>query len=449
MLPSATGSAGPPGKAVAVLLALAGLGWGMLAVVSHRFDQVSIWLLLVTLACEWAILLLLLGRASFRAALNLRTIWIAAIAFRLCGVPATPILEEDHHRFLWDGFVFAQTGNPYATAPADWFADARVPDPFQAVLDQVNHPDVPTIYGPLTQTGFLASHLVAPAALWPWKLLLLLADLALLFMLPRIAGGPMAIHAAAFVALCPLSIFETAFNAHPDALGVALLAGALLARTAGRGIWLGALCGAAVAAKMFAVLLVPFLLWRRSRSAWLAGALTVLACYLPFWLQGTTADLAGLRAFARDWEFNSSGYALLAWWLGPAPARVTAALLFVALWLAAFVHASRLTDHATLLPPGLFIFAAFFLLSPVFNPWYALWLLPFVALRPTPAGITLLAAVSLSYLTEHNLGRVVLDGFAHPGWVRPLEFGLVGFAFSFELRHRWLTRTKPATAFMT
>lgn len=431
------------------LLTLAGMGWGTLAWWSHTNDPLSVWWLLAVLGMEWGIFLALTGNARLRAGVSIRSIWITAIAFRVCGLFATPILEDDHHRFLWDGYVFAHTGNPYATAPAEWFDAAATPDEFQEVLDQVNYPDVPTIYGPLTELGFLVSYLTAPAKLWPWKLLLLAADLALLCALQRLAGKDVSLRTMAFVAWCPLSVLETSFNAHPDALAVALLAIAMVAGKSGHLQWLGVCCGAAVAAKVFAVLLVPFLLWRRSWPAWLTCALTVLAFYLPFWLQGGAADLAGLRAFARDWEFNSSIFAVLAWWLGPAPARVTAALLFVALWLAAFVHASRLTDHAAPLPPGLFIFAAFFLLSPTFNPWYALWLLPFVALRPTPAGITLLAAVSLSYLTEQNLGHAGLNGFAHPWWVRPLEFGLVAFAFIIKLSHHWLVRTKTQTAFTT
>jgi uncharacterized membrane protein len=245
-----------------------------------------------------------------------------------------------------------------------------------------------------------------------------------------------------------LSIFETSFNAHPDALAVALLTFALVADRNGHHRWLGVCCGAAVAAKVFAILLVPFLLWRRGGRAWAAFVLVLSAFYLPFWLQGSTADFEGLRIFARDWEFNSSLFALLAAWLDPWPARVVAGSLFGLVWLGLFIHRARCPDRESSPPPGQLVFGAFLICSPTFNPWYALWLLPFVALRPAPTGVALLVVVSLSYVTTQNLGRASLDGFAHPAWVRPLEFGLVGLALAFQWikqgRRRQAARAGPA-----
>jgi len=77
----------------------------------------------------------------------------------------------------WDGRQFATTGNPYASAPATFFKDAEVPERFSSILDQINYPHVPTIYGPVCQVGFLVSYWIAPGRLWPWKLLLCAAAL--------------------------------------------------------------------------------------------------------------------------------------------------------------------------------------------------------------------------------------------------------------------------------
>ena len=74
------------------------------------------------------------------------------------------------------------------------------------------------------------------------------------------------------------------------------------------------------------------------------------------------------------------------------------------------------------------MFGTLLLCSATVNPWYLLWLAPFVAWRPTPAGLAALALVSLSYLTGLNLGWPTLDNFAHPWWVRPLEYGGIGIA---------------------
>jgi hypothetical protein len=68
------------------------------------------------------------------------------------------------------------------------------------------------------------------------------------------------------------------------------------------------------------------------------------------------------------------------------------------------------------------------LLSTTVNPWYLLWLLPFLALRPSLPGLVALAAVTLSYVTGLNLGDPALGNFEHPVWLRPLEYGLVAAA---------------------
>ena len=439
------------------LLALA--GWFALFWLSRNPPARILWWMLGILAAQW-----LLAACVWRQSANgkMRT-WLAwGIVFRIVGLIAMPILEDDHFRFLWDGRMFAITGNPYATTPSEHFADASLPPEFATILDQINYPHVPTIYGPVSELGFLISYLIAPALLWPWKLLIVLADIGLLLALrplgrsadiPVGSSSDLALsdRAAVFAAWCPLSIFETAFNAHPDSLAVSLMCGALLARKFNRDGWLGFCCGVAISAKILAVLVVPFLLWGRRLKAWLWCGATLLACYLPFWLQGTLADWTGLRTFAREWEFNSSGYALLSWAWGPTIARPLAAALFGIAWLAIFwrgaergqlcppAEGSLAHSAAGLpIPPGLLVFGLFFLLSPTFNPWYALWFLPFVALQPTLMGITVLATVSLSYITCQNLG--LPGGYEHPIWVRLLEFGLIGVTLLIDFKRSAFTR---------
>jgi len=406
-------------------LPAAALGlWILLAWLSHAAPSGLVVLLLLILAGQW-ILTLAGVRRAWEFGLREWILW--GIAFRLAGLFALPVLDDDSHRFLWDGRMFALTGDPYATAPAEHFADEDLPEDFGAVLDRVNYPDVPTVYGPLTQCGFLLAYLVAPASLWPLKGILLLADLALMLAVRRLACPGDAPRAVAFVAHCPLSVFETAFNAHPEALSVALLALAMVAGT-GRAPWrAGILGGLAVCAKIFAGILVPFILLRQGWRAIAACAGVVLAGYGAFWLQGTSADLAGLRAMADAWEFNSSGFALVERALGPSAARPAALALFALGW--GFAGLRVLRKRATASECGFFLFAWFFLWSPTFNPWYALWLLPFVAVRRGPGGIAILAFVSLSHLTRMNLGSADLDGFAHPRWVKLLECGLIAVAF--------------------
>jgi len=380
-----------------------------------------------------------------------------AVAFRVAGWFALPVMEDDHWRFLWDGRQFALTGNPYATAPADHFRDETVPERFREILDQVNYPHVPTIYGPICEVSFLFSYWVAPGHLWPWKSVVVLADLLAVCFIIRLArAGPPAGElepdpssrrrtAAALVAgWCPLAVFETSFNAHPDILGVALLLAAMGFQRHGLPIRSAVCAGLSVAAKVFALLLVPFLLGRNPK-AWIAFVCTLTAAYVSFWMRGSAADLTGLRAFAVDWEFNSSIFALVQSTTGRSQAKLLCGIVFAVIWVCvAHVRLVRPRgrEQDAVLLPGVVVFGAFFLLSPTVNPWYLLWVLPFVALHPSCTGLTAMAAVSLSYVTGLNLGDPSLHPFEHPPWVRPVEYGAIAIAMAIDWRRSLVSRRR-------
>ncbi len=369
-----------------------------------------------------------------------------ALAFRLCGLFAEPVLEDDHHRFLWDGRVFALTGDPYRKAPAEFFQDPAVEPRFQRVLDQINNPELSTVYGPVCQVGFALGYKVAPARLWPWKLLLIAAELGLLLALRR------RLSEAGFLLLawCPLAVAESSFNAHPDMLGVALMTLAWTVRSP----WLaGLLAAASGGTKVFGWMVAPFVLVKCGWRAWVGFSVTLIILYTPFLRNGGQAEFASLRTMATRWEFNSALFALVDLMVGQPAARLLCLVAFALLWIAvAWRWMQRMPSDPrwrSLVPPGGMVFGGFLLLSATINPWYALWLWPFVALKPTRAGVAFLVMVTLSYCTGRNLGLENLEPFAHPGWVRPVEFGVVGVAAVWDwmrpLKNRPLDQETPGS----
>lgn len=441
---SAHGPTGRPeletsGSSGVVLASVAtAAAWGLLAWIARTSLRPLPWMLalvaLAWLALAWA------ARRPTRGSGWI--ILLGAVVFRLIALMAPPIMEDDHYRFLWDGYRFATTGSPYGEAPAAQFGDDTIPEAFQRVLDGINYPEVPTIYGPLAEWAFRFCHWMAPAKLWPWKLILLGCDLAVIGMLWSVLST----RGRLLLAWCPLSIFETGFNAHPDALALALV---VLVWWLGRKSWpglAGAAAGLAVSAKIFALLIVPFLLWRLPRRAWLTALAAVIAAYVPFWLDGSAADLTSLRAMGSEWEFNSSLHALAAAIVRPTIARMLCALVFAVIWLRWLTRETGRTDSPSSLPPGEWIFGAFLLLSATANPWYALWLWPFVAPRPSATGVAALVAVSLSYATNFNLDGPSAAGVTHPVWVRPLEFGLIGLGALYDWRRRSIASAGSATS---
>ncbi len=176
-------------------------------------------------------LFLLLPKTLSRT--DFRLIVVGAILFRAIGFVGAPIYENDYFRYLWDGRTFAVTGSPYGKAPAESFGDDTLAAPFPEILSQINYPDIPTIYGPVTELSFLLAYYVSPGALWPLKLFYIAADLATLWLLANLM--PFSRNLLLY-AWSPLLIKEVAFTAHPDVLAAACMVAAALALQSGRNI---------------------------------------------------------------------------------------------------------------------------------------------------------------------------------------------------------------------
>jgi len=349
-----------------------------------------------------------------------------AVVFRLVGLVGGPFYEDDFYRYLWDGFRFATAGTPYGAAPEEFFVDPAVPVLFQGVLDGVNYPELPTIYAPVTQVVFLASYWIKPASVAVLQGILIAVDLAVVVLLLRLAPARNVL----LYAWCPLVVKEIAFTAHPDGVGVCLLLAAIMLARDRRWGFAAALLGLAVATKTFAMVLAPLVLVRARPKHWALFVGTVAAAYLPFIVAGGT-DLVSLLTFARDWEFNSAVFALLKAAVAPSGARLVVGLLFAAFWVAYVLHYVRRGDRE--IPRGDWLFGVLLVLSPVINPWYLLWLLPFAVVFPSLWAWTASVAVLFSYITGLNLPDYTLQPYEQPVWGRGLEFGLIGLALAIDV----------------
>ena len=362
-------------------------------------------------------------------ALPVRRLILWAVLFRVCGLLGVPLFEDDYFRYLWDGYRFAETGTPYGWAPAASFADLSVPETFQRILDQINYPDIPTIYGPTTEYAFLLAYFLAPGSLVALQLILIGVDILLIRLLLSAARPGFVL----LYAWCPLVVKEIAFTAHPDGLGVCLLIGAVVLRRRGFAHLAAACLALAAGAKVFALLLVPFVLARVGVRPWITffGVLALL--YLPFVAQGAT-DMAGLKVFAAAWEFNSALFGVVTVWLSATNAKLLIGAGLLALGI--FYWRRYCGECPAEIPRGDWVYGIFLVSMPVINPWYALWVLPFAAIYPSYWAWTAASALLLAYVTGINLGDLEMDAFAQPGWVRPLEFGVIFAALGIDLWRR-------------
>lgn len=335
-----------------------------------------------------------------------------AILFRLLGLFAEPILEDDHYRYLWDGYQFVSNGSPYGRAPADFFTDEKVPQIMQAVLDRINYPEVPTIYGPVSQAIFAVAYLIAPASLLALKCLLIGFDIAGLFLLKRFANNNFFI----VYAWNPLIIKEIAFSAHQDAMGIFFLIAAIYVYQQQKQYLTAINLALAVAVKAVALVFVPLMIFKLGFRSWVVCILALGICYLPFLYFGNATDLMGLIRFADVWEFNSSLFGILHLSIDSTKIKLLTAVVML---LMSIILLPKATSR---IPRGDVLFAGLLLLSPVVNPWYVLWLMPFAVIYPSRWAWLFSFTVSLSYITGLNLQDANLTAYNHPLWLRFVEY---------------------------
>lgn len=404
-------------KAALHVAGLIGLGgYGLLAIFGE-VPEPRPWLWLAH-GLGWLAVALAAGAGR----ISIRSGWVLiawAIAFRLAGLAVAPAWEDDYHRYLWDGYVTTTGASPYARSPLDAFGRAAdAPGAVQDALDQINHPDLPTVYGPAPQVAFgLAAWLVA-GELWVLKLGWLGVEMLAWWLLwPRLRWW-----GAVLLLWCPLAVTEIGFAAHPEALMILAVAIFLRGWDQGRPGWLVGGAVLAITTKMVGLALIPFLAVRR--GGWWAGLAVVLSvgCYLPFGVSGGEALGRSIGEMGRAFEYNSTGFALLQLAVGSGAARWGAAGLFLVSALLIWWWWRRRPDE---LPPVNAVWGVFFWWAPVFNPWYALWLLPACALRPTAWVIGVWWAVPIAYTHGWGSSAGLLVDYRHPGWARPVEVAVV------------------------
>ena len=370
--------------------------------------------------------------------------WVLGLALllRVIAIQASPLLEDDHFRYLWDGLRTATSLDPYRLPPSAYFADAALPPMWQDVLSGINNPDLPTLYGPVLQGVFALAHGLAPASVFTLQSLLLVADMAVLGLLAHqgVGARPLLVYA-----VHPLVLKEALASAHPDGLVALLLLLAALAWQRRSAATVGGLLALAVCTKVAALVAVPLLLLAppralpatsplalrfaarlaaRRRAAAPMGtpmrealhwALRTCACfcavcvalYAPL-VWGGGSDAVGLAAFGTQWRFNPLLFRLADLALPAGAARPAAAVLIVAgiAVLAWRWHRSvRRAPCRLALPPLDGALAVLVLLSPVVNPWYWLWALP-LSLRRGQGWLAVgMLAAPLAYLNTSVLAE--------------------------------------------
>lgn len=361
------------------------------------------------------------------------------LLMRVAQLGAVPVLEDDFYRYLWDGAVTAHGHNPYAYSPEEiQQSDENIPGDMLRlamesglVIDRINHPRLRTIYPPTAQAAFTLGHWISPFDIMGLRLIWLGLDLVILgLLLVLLRGSSTLCFGLSIYWLNPLLIKEV-FNAgHMELVVVAGLLASLLAAHRGKHITGGLLLGLAAGAKLWPALWLPLLLrlewasWRRVIAVAFAFMIPAAVLALPVALGRLDAE-SGFRAYAQRWQMNDSVYLIiheLAKLLSPQHAQLNARLIVASILLGVMAFCVRRfqSNFDGLVSGVTVITATLFLISPTQFPWYYLWILPLMTLRPMWSMLTLTVTLPLYYL------RFPLDAMGYVAW---FDYGLVWLEF--------------------
>lgn len=362
--------------------------------------------LTVVLWLLFAASLLTLRRVDRRASIVLVVAGSLAIGgAALLGPPNT---STDSARYAWDGIVQKAGISPYDHVPADaaltdlrpeWLfpapvvgpdgepacAGARImaveePGTGELVCTAINRATVPTIYPPTSEIAFLGIRLFVGAdqQYWPMQLAGFVLSLATTLLLLRtlITRGRDPRWAALW-GWSPLVATEGITNSHIDILGAFLLLLATVLVASNRRWLAGIALGASIATKLIPAIGTPALLRPRPWPILLGAAGTFALLYVPYLFASGFGVLGYLPGYLGEEGYETGSRFLLLSVILPGASATVAVGVLVLVTAALVWWKSNPLDPW--LPSLIMIGTVLLIVTPRY-PWYALLLIPFIAM---------------------------------------------------------------------
>jgi len=324
-----------------------------------------------------------------------------------------PGVDDDIHRYLWDGRVQRLGYNPYIVVPGD----PALASLHTSETRTLNNPEVPSPYPAGAQLFFRAVTWIHEST-FALKVAFVLCDFAIAFVLldvlRRTRQGE---HWVLAYAWHPLLAIDVAGSGHIDILGVLLLlvsAASLVRRC--RAV-AAVSFGLAVAVKFLPIVLLP-LYWKRVRTRDAAlAAIAVGLLYAPFFNHGRL-PIGSLGTYVQRFRFNDPVFATLERVAAPQLVAGLAVLVgfLTAIWMRR--KSAEGSAEAFAWPMAASLFCA-----PVVYPWYLLWMLPFLRSTSTLPILVWTLSILPTYYVWHL--RTVGRPWLVPDWIVILEYGSV------------------------
>ena len=327
-----------------------------------------------------------------------------------------PGLDDDIHRYLWDGRVQRLGYNPYIVVPSD----PALASLHTSETRTLNNPEVPSPYPAGAQLFFRAVTSIHEST-FALKVAFVVCDLAIVFVLLDVLRCTrQGEHWVLAYAWHPLLAIEVAGSGHVDIVGVLLLLVSVAALVRRWRVVAALAFGLAVSVKFLPIVLLP-LYWRRVRIRDAAlAAIAVGLLYVPFLSHGRI-PIGSLGTYVQRFRFNDPVFATLEQVTAP---QVVAGLVMLVGFLTAIWMRRKSAEGS--LDAFAWPMAASLLCAPVVYPWYLLWLLPFIRSTSTVPIMIWTLSVIPTYYVWHL--RIVGRPWVVPDWIMILEYGSVALA---------------------
>ena len=325
---------------------------------------------------------------------NFKFLLLAGILFRLVFLMAEPNLSQDYFRFLWDGHLLLQGGNPYLETP-----DVLI----QSGAGQIpNAPDLHegmgalssrhySNYPPLNQLFFALAALLGGKSIMGTvvaiRLMLISADIGIYYfgkkLLLHLNRSP---HLIFWYFLNPLVIIELTGNLHFEGLMLFFFAWALYLFAMNKWVYAAILLGGSISLKLIPLLFLPLFLknlgWVRSLLFYLLVILILTLSLIPFYTPEFFSNYtATLKLWFSNFEFNAGIYNLVKsagrqfdikpWELIKIYGKITPVItLLLIMWLS-FFRKGRSLD--SLFSSMLVVISAYLFLATTVHPWYLIF----------------------------------------------------------------------------
>jgi len=327
-----------------------------------------------------------------------------------------PGLDDDIHRYVWDGRVQRLGYNPYIVVPSD----PALTSLHTSETRTLNNPEVPSPYPAGAQLFFRAVTSIHES-IFALKVAFVLCDFAIVFVLLDVLRCTrQGEHWVLAYAWHPLLAIEVAGSGHVDIVGVLLLLVSVVALLKRWRAVAAMSFGLAVAVKLLPIVLLP-LYWKRVRMRNAALAAIVLGLlYVPFLNHGRI-PIGSLGSYVQRFRFNGPVFATLERVAAPQVVAGLAVLVgFVtAIWMRRKSAEGSAEEFAWPMAASLFC-------APVVYPWYLLWMLPFLRSTSTLPILVWTLSILPTYYVWHL--RTVGRPWLVPDWIAILEYGSVAVA---------------------